>query len=159
MARCSAPETSAIISLFNFLVSHFPLCNIVCPPYEMVLKDGICQLVLNWHKLVILRAAATYNMTPCSILCILVMWLKRLNRSQHNIDSTQPRGWYVPITLRMQRPHHLLGGGEYCYESAQLYLTVCTKHTAPSSTRIMCWGSPLYQRLIAKYFTPFPLNL
>ena len=82
-------------------------------------------------------------MTPCSILCILVMLLKHLNRSQHNIDSTQPRGWYVPITLRMQRSHHLLGGGEYCYESAQLYLTVCSKHTAPSSTRIKCWGSPL----------------
>ena len=28
----------------------------------------------------------------------------------HSIDSTQPKGWCVSITLRMQRAHHLLGG-------------------------------------------------
>ena len=53
------------------------------------------------------------------------------------------------------------------YFFTQLPLTVCNKHT---TARIMYWGSPLcpndylrvnygYERLIAKYFTPFTLNL
>ena len=66
----------------------------------------------------ILRPAATCNMTPYSILCnLLLMCFLHIPYipipdclGDHSIDRTQLRGWCVSITLRMQRAHHHLSG-------------------------------------------------
>ena len=37
----------------------------------------------------------------------------------NSFDSTQPRGWYVSITLKMQRAYHPLGGNTVSWGKAE----------------------------------------
>ena len=144
----------ASINFVGVIFSQFRQSKTSCVQFQILkrfLRLENSQLVLNWQtNLKVLMPGATSNMTPCSMLCnyssswcVLYTSLQIFSNpglpgwTPHWLHTAQE--WCVSITLIMQRAHHLMGGNTVsCWAAERPY-----SNTAPSSTRIMCWGSPL----------------
>ena len=136
--------------------------NTVCPNIVTVPKVGKQSASSYWHIFIRFFPCQQNpnNLIPVPILCkhILPDVFSTLPfkfsiwdyLGEHSIDRTQPKGWCVPITLKMQRAHHLLGGIPVsCWWAEWPYAReIRRRRPRGSSVTILCAVNQLMSTLI-----------